>query len=86
MTTPTEWEALGDAIDKANQALALELEKFGNRVIYYDAFTFMSNLYASPGTQFPNEKDENGYPAFCDGDPNKTPAVAAAGFADNWDM
>lgn len=40
----------------------------------------MSDLYTNnPGDMFPNEKDTNGYPAFCDGDPDKTAQVIAAG-------
>lgn len=70
INTTSEWDALGDVINSANTALKTALKALPNadRVIYYDAFTFMSNLYANPGSAFPNIKDTNGWPSFCDGD------------------
>ena len=70
--TTTQWDALGAAISAANTALEAALKalpsKYVDRVIYYDAYAFMSNLYANPGNLFPNIKDSNGWPSFCDGD------------------
>ena len=44
----------------------------------------MSDLHTTdPGDEFPNEKDTNGYPVFCNGDPDRTAEVAAAG-AENY--
>ena len=79
MTTQSQWDAFGAAINKANVALQSALTLFGNKVIYYDAFTFMSGLYANLDFfGIVNGKDANGYPAFCDGDPDKTAQVTAA--------
>ena len=45
----------------------------------------MSDLYTNNTVDvFPNEKDTNGYPAFCDGDPDKTAQVIAADSVNNW--
>lgn len=70
--TTSQWTALGAAIAGANTALETALKalpsQYADKVIYYDAYTFMSNLYNDPGDQFPNIKDSNGWPSFCDGD------------------
>lgn len=94
INTTSEWDAMGDIINSANTALEAALKAIPNaeRVIYYDAFTFMSNLYANPGSAFPNIKDTNGFPAFCDGDPHETPFVLSINettvdgveIVDNW--
>lgn len=72
VTTTSQWTALGSAIAAANTALAAALKalpaQYAKNVIYYDAYTYMSNLYNDPGTLFPNIKDSNGWPSFCDGD------------------
>lgn len=85
MTIPARWSALGTAINKPNIALEASLKQFRDKVIYYDGFTFMSDLYTTdPGDEFPNEKNTNGYPAFCNGDPDRTVKVAAADAENNW--
>lgn len=70
--TTSQWDALGTAISAANTALETALKtlpsQYADKVIYYDAYTFMSNLYNNPGDLFPNIKDSNGWPSFCDGD------------------
>ena len=72
INTTSQWDALGAVINTANTALEAALKALPNgkaaQVIYYDAFTFMSNLYANPGSAFPNIRDTNGFPSFCDGD------------------
>ena len=95
MNTADKVAALGAAISAANVALetALKALPTANRIIYYDAFTFMSNLYANPGDSFPNIKDTNGWPSFCDGDSEETEMVKASSGTtvdgvkvnDNWD-
>jgi phospholipase/lecithinase/hemolysin len=57
----TTW---GQVIQQANSAIQSSLAQFGNKVIYYDSFTFISNLA--------NNAVANGFTkpltAFCDGD------------------
>lgn len=97
INTTSQWDALGAVINTANTALEAALKALPNnnadKVIYYDAFTFMSNLYANPGSQFPNIKDTNGWPSFCDGDAEETAYVLSINgtvvdgvkITDNWD-
>ena len=97
INTTSEWDALGAVISTANTALEAALKALPDddaaKVIYYDAFTFMSNLYANPGSQFPNIKDTNGWPSFCDGDKEETAYVLSINgtvvdgvtITDNWD-
>ncbi|KAF6232045.1 hypothetical protein HO173_009882 [Letharia columbiana] len=56
---------------------ALAALPHADRVVRYDAFTFMSDLYADPGGAFPNIRDTNGFPSFCDGDAEEPAAVLA---------
>ncbi|CAD6579198.1 MAG: hypothetical protein ASARMPRED_008989 [Alectoria sarmentosa] len=95
INTTSQWDALGAVISSANIALEAALKALPNadKVIYYDAFTFMSNLYAEPGSEFPNIKDTNGFPSFCDGDKAETEYVLSINgtvvdgveITDNWD-
>lgn len=97
INTTAQWDALGAVIASANAALAAALKALpqdaAGRVIYYDAFSFMADLYADPGSAFPNLKDTNGFPSFCDGDKDETAYVRSVNgtvvdgveITDNWD-
>jgi len=81
MNTSTQWDALGVAINKANTALetALTASQFSGKVLYYDAFSYMTSIWNSASDNgMTDAKDTNGFPAFCDGDPDKTADTEAA--------
>lgn len=97
INTTAQWDALGAVISSANNALEAALKALpkdsADKVIYHDAFTFMADLYADPGSAFPNIKDTNGFPSFCDGDKEETAYVLSINgtvvdgveITDNWD-
>ncbi|CAF9924415.1 hypothetical protein IMSHALPRED_006185 [Imshaugia aleurites] len=96
VNTTAEWAALGAAIAGANTALEAALKALpgADQVIYYDAYTFLSDLYNDPGDDaFPNIRDTNGWPSFCDGDKEETEYVLSINgtvvdgveITDNWD-
>lgn len=78
-TTQQSWDDFGKFINQANSALESKLAGLdAQKVLYYDVFSFMTSLWSDATNGFNDQKDSNGWPAFCDGDPNTTPEVAAA--------
>ena len=79
-TTQESWDTFGTFINSANTALQAALTKLDTRkVIYYDAFSYMTSLWNDGAAQgYTNKQDTNGWPAFCDGDKYMTAEVEAA--------
>ena len=80
-TAQSDQDAFGTFITNANNALKTALASIpdSDKVIYYDANAFLTSVWnnaASYGIR--NAKDTNGWPAFCDGDPDQTSDVKAA--------
>lgn len=72
-------DSYGEAIKAANTALESNLKPLGNKVLYYDAFTFMSNLWQNAGSSGFTHTEK--FADFCDG--AKLEAVPGT---TNWDL
>ena len=78
-TAKSDQDAFGTFINNANAAMKTALAGLGDKVIYYDANSFLTEVWNNAGSYgITNAKDTNGMPAFCDGDPDQTSAVQAA--------
>ena len=80
-TTQSQQDSFGTFISNANSALKTALAGMQNsdKVIYYDANAFLTSVWNNAASYgLTNAKDTNGWPAFCDGDPDQTSNVKAA--------
>ena len=80
-TSQSDQDAFGTFITNANNALKTALAGIPNsdKVIYYDANAFLTSVWNNAASYgITNAKDTNGWPAFCDGDPDQTSEVKAA--------
>ena len=80
-TSQSDQDAFGTFITNANNAMKSALASMPNsdKVIYYDANAFLTSVWNNAANYgITNAKDTNGWPAFCDGDPDQTSDVKAA--------
>lgn len=69
----------GEAIQQVNTNLATNLQKFGDKAIYYDAYGFMMNLWQNPLSQGFTHTAQ--FADFCDGcNVDAEPGIS------NWDL
>ena len=79
-TTQSQQDDFGKSITQANTVLKDTLDGLNSdKIIYYDANSFLTQVWNNAGSYgLTNAKDTNGWPAFCDGDPDQTQEVKDA--------
>ena len=79
-TTQQQQDDFGKFITDTNSVLKETLVSLNSdKVIYYDANAFLTEVWNNAGRYgITNAKDTNGWPAFCDGDPDQTKEVQEA--------
>lgn len=81
---PLQQKQMGQAIQEANEAIKSELEsKYGNKVIYYNVFDRMMDIWNNHGAYGIDKVGDN----FCDGDtkhPDNFDVCLMQGQGDRW--